>query len=130
MEQGSWDSSLSLHRAYASQATFGISPLAPLHHLRASGPTGRTSPAPIFPFGAEIEERPLPDSMGPLQSPGHSPARPLPQDHISCLQVKSVVVAGALSQGHTAAFLIHEGIVRAATAFHRGKSLKAVRVTL
>lgn len=83
-----------------------------------------------FPLVAEIEEHPLPDSMGPLQSPGHSPALPLPQDHISCLQVKTVVVAGALSQGHTAAFLIHEGMVRAATAFHRCKSLEAVSVTL
>lgn len=53
----------------------------------------------------------------------------LPQNHISCLQVKTMVVTGTLRQGHTAAFLIHEGVVRAATAFHGCKSLEAVGVT-
>lgn len=69
--------------------------------------------------------------LGALQPPvPANAALLLPQDHVSCLQVKTMVVAGTLSQGHTAALLIHEGMVRAATAFHRRKSLEAVGVTL
>lgn len=82
----------------------------------------------LFSLEVEIQEQPPPHSLGPLPSPGHSPTLFLPQNHISCLQVKTVVVAGALSQGHTATFLIHEGVVRAATAFHRRESLEAVGV--
>lgn len=40
------------------------------------------------------------------------------------------MVAGALGQGHAAALLVQEGVVRAAAAVHRRKALETVAVGL